>query len=190
MHHSVRSRLRPLRHALVITVVALAALLLGAGVALAGGTSWDGNGAEGGFCNSVSPDSSVPAGQQRWLFILTPQISNGPGTLTADFANSPDGQATGDQQGNGSVHYTVFSGVGDQLITAFTTASGGQLVVSHCEVNGTTPTTPTTPETTPTTPETTPTTPTTPGAGAPGAGAPGATSGAAAAVVVVPRLTG
>jgi hypothetical protein len=180
MQHSVRSRLRPLRHVVVISVVAIAVLVIGTAQAVA--TDWTGNGAEGGFCNNVTEDASVPAGMQQWLFILTPPVTNGPGTLTATFDTGSVGPVTGVVQGNGAVHFTVLTPAGAQLLSASTTATGNNLVVSHCEVGPT-------PETTTTTTGevTTPTTAAKP----PAPSAPAAPAARApAAVAAAPRVTG
>jgi hypothetical protein len=178
-NHSRPRRFSVARHIVVVSVVAIAALVIGTAQAVA--TNWTGNGAEGGFCNDVTEDASVPAGQQSWLFILTPPVTNGPGTLTATFADSGTvGPVTGVVQGNGSVHFTVVTSAGDQLLSASTTATGNNLVVSHCEVGPTPETTTTTTPgevTTPTTAKPTPT---------PAAPAPAA----AAAVSAAARFTG
>jgi hypothetical protein len=153
MHHSVRSRLRPLRHVVMVTVVALAAVLLAAGPAAAGAvTTWEGQGTdENGACSNVSGSGS----QQTWQFILT-QPGAGPFNLTAEFTDSGTKTDVGEQSGDGAVHFFVTTSAGDTLESAFATGgtANSVLTVSDCVLSGG-PTTPTTPETTP---ETTPTT--------------------------------
>ena len=147
---------------------------------------WTGNGTNNGFCSDVSQDPSVPPGMQQWLFILT-SPGSGPWTLTANFQNSGQKTASGVQQGNGSVHFTVLTSAGDQLLDASATngTANSNLTVSHCEVGPmeTTTTTTTSPPVTTSPPTTAP----------PAAGAPAPTPaapGAAVAVPVSPRVTG
>jgi hypothetical protein len=188
------------RRVMVVLAVGLVVMVVGVGPAAAITVDWKGNGAEGGFCNDVSQDSTVPAGQQRWLFILT-SPDTGPWTLTTDFQNSSPPPAAGVQQGNGSVHFTVFTSEGDKLLSASATngTANSNLTVSHCEVNGVPPTTapPTTapPTTAPPTTGAAPTTapPTTARAAAPptpGAPAAPAAPGPAVAVPAPARTTG
>jgi hypothetical protein len=147
---------------------------------------WTGNGTNNGFCSDVSQDPSVPPGMQQWLFILT-SPGSGPWTLTANFQNSGQKTASGVQQGNGSVHFTVLTSAGDQLLSASATngTASSVLTVSHCEVGPPPPST--------TSPPTTSAPPTTVVVGPPGApsvpGAVGAPS-AAAAVTGQPLVTG
>ncbi|HSX18136.1 MAG TPA: Ig-like domain-containing protein [Candidatus Saccharimonadales bacterium] len=106
-------------------------------VASASATTWTGNGTTNGFCSDVSSDNTVPAGEQRWLFILT-SPGTGPWSLTTSFSPSfqdPIGAISGIQQGNGSIHFTVFTNIGAQLLSASATngTDNSVLTVSHCE---------------------------------------------------------
>ena len=99
-------------------------------------TTWDGNGTANGFCTDNTSDTSVPAGQQQWLFILT-SPGAGPWTLTAHFdpATSPDpAVVSGVQQGGGSIHFTVNTAIGAKLLSASATngTANSVLTVSHC----------------------------------------------------------
>jgi hypothetical protein len=127
----------------VAIVAVLAALVLFVGVAIAATIIWMGQGTTNGFCNSTTTsDPNVPAGQQQWLFILTqPEDGSTAWVLTATF-DAPTGtvMANGVQQGMGAVHFTVLTHAGAQLQSASATngEEGANLVVSHCEVGGTT----------------------------------------------------
>ncbi len=100
-------------------------------------TPWTGNGTTNGFCSTNTSDTSLPAGQQQWLFILT-SPGAGPWTLTAHFdpATDPDpAVVSGVQQGpNGSVHFTVNTAMGAKLLDASATngTANSVLTVSHC----------------------------------------------------------
>ncbi len=105
-------------------------------VASASATTWAGNGTNNGFCATTTSDSTVTG--QNWLFILT-SPGTGPWTLTAHFspATNPDPiTVTGVQQGNGSIHFTVNTAVGAQLLSASATngTEGSVLTVSDCVV--------------------------------------------------------
>jgi hypothetical protein len=149
---------------------------------------WTGNGTNNGFCSEVSQDPNVPPGMQQWLFILT-SPGSGPWTLTTDFQNSSPVPVAGVQQGNGSVHFTVLTSAGDQLLSASATngTANSVLTVSHCETGPMETTTTTT--TTTTTPATTTPATTTPATTTPATTTPAA-PGAAVAVPVTPRVTG
>src|SRR5215204_1765739 len=140
--------------AVVVTIVA--ALVLLVGTALAAFVEWDGNnGATGGLCNTVNQDPTVPAGQQRWLFILTQPDAGPTWTMTAVF-NPPaitPMPVSGVQQGGGSVHFTVFTPLGAQLVSASTNdgTDKSNLTVNHCDVTPTTTTSSTTTTTGPAT---------------------------------------
>jgi hypothetical protein len=104
---------------------------------------WRGNGTTNGACNTVSVDSTVTQGQQRWLFILTSPLPNGSYQLTTSFTpatQSPSNPIIGEKKANGAVHFTVYTNEGATLVSAFatggTTGRGASvLTVSHCEVN-------------------------------------------------------
>jgi hypothetical protein len=133
-----------------LAVLALSALAFGALSATAAMADppapqspivWSGNGTNGGFCADVSTDTSLPAGTQSWLFILT-SPSGSDWTLDASFApGGPITPVSGTQMGNGAVHFTVTTAAGAQLLSA--QATNGKtvsvLTVSHCSVNGETP---------------------------------------------------
>lgn len=97
-------------------------------------TVWDKKGTTNGLCNTLSADSSLPAGTQQWQFILT-SPDPGPWTLTAHFspATTPDPiTATGTQSGGGAVHFFVTTAIGAQLLSASVTNGGNNLTVSDC----------------------------------------------------------
>jgi hypothetical protein len=96
---------------------------------------WEGNGTTvTGACADNSEDLSLPAGDQNWLFILT-SPSGSSWDLTATFHDSGTKTATGVQQGDGSVHFTVTTFVDDTLLSASATngMTNSVLTVSHCE---------------------------------------------------------
>jgi hypothetical protein len=95
-------------------------------------TLWNGNGTSDGFCGGFSEGlTGVPPGDEGWLFVLT-SPDPGPWELTAKFAHSGTLLAAGTQNGNGSVHFVVFTSAGDQLLSASSTNGGHNLVVSGC----------------------------------------------------------
>jgi hypothetical protein len=129
-----------------------------------GGTiTWTGNGTDNGLCGGQEDlGITVPTNEQAWLFILT-QPGAGPWTITTQFSPAGDTSGSGTHEGNGSVHFIVFSPLGATLIaaSAVTGTENSNLVVSGCQDGAAGP--PTTPTSTPTTPTTngTSTTPTT-----------------------------
>ena len=132
---------------LVATLVAAIATIavLGAGqVAAAQTVPWTGNGTTNGFCtdNSANP---VTSSAQVWLFILTSPDA-GPWTLTTVFQNSSTSPVSGEQQGNGSVHFFVTTSVDDKLLSASATngTETSVLTVSDCTPGTAPPTTTTT----------------------------------------------
>jgi hypothetical protein len=99
-------------------------------------TPWTGNGTTNGFCDDLRSDSTVAAGQQEWLFILT-SPGTGPWSLTTSFspaAQTPSNPISGVQEGGGSVHFTVTTGIGAKLLSASATngTDNSVLTVSHC----------------------------------------------------------
>ncbi|HEY0964945.1 MAG TPA: hypothetical protein VGE13_00515 [Candidatus Saccharimonadales bacterium] len=126
-----------IKHLLTFTaMVGLVSILSSPAVFAANPVMWTGNGTTNGMCNTLNSDISVPAGQQQWLFILT-SPSAGPWTLTAQFnpATTPNPiVVAGVQQGGGSVHFTVNTEIGAQLLSATATNgnSNSVLTVSHC----------------------------------------------------------
>ncbi len=108
--------------------------------------TWTGNGTNNGYCSSFEEDANLNPGpnQQGWLFILTSPYPTGPWTLTATFDPGGTKTVTGVQQGNGSVHFIVYSPAGAQLLSASATYGIEQknsiLTVSHCEGVEPTPT--------------------------------------------------
>jgi hypothetical protein len=88
-----------------------------------------------GLCSDVSSDPSITG--QNWLFILTSPDGVGPYTLTASFspATTPD-PAVVTGTGTGSIHFTVNTAIGAQLLSASATGgtSNSVLTVSHCTV--------------------------------------------------------
>jgi hypothetical protein len=159
------SRRRALALALVTTLGLLSVMAGSVGVSSAdpipATTTWTGNGAAGGVCNTVGlfDDLDPPAGQQGWLFILTKPWNTSlvpPSVLTASFDPNGDGiltdaiivQADGffPGGGEGSVHIVVYAPIGAKLISASATNGtgdsapppfGSNLTVSHCELGGT-----------------------------------------------------
>ncbi|HWT40791.1 MAG TPA: hypothetical protein VN081_06030 [Dongiaceae bacterium] len=114
----------------------IASLLSSTATFAANSVTWTGNGTTNGFCSTLSSDTTVPAGQQQWLFILSSPAA-GPWTLTASFspATSPNPiTVAGIQQGGGSIHFTVNTTIGAQLLSASATNgnSNSVLTVSHC----------------------------------------------------------
>jgi len=128
---------RFIRQGVWMSLLAMA-FLLAPTVASAGQTpqtvEWTGNGASGGTCDQIRLNDSVPAGQQRWLFILT-SPNTGPWQLTATFQDSGQKVVSGTKQGNGSVHFTVVTSANDVLQSASATngTSNSVLTVSSCE---------------------------------------------------------
>ncbi len=116
--------------------------------------SWTGNGTNSGYCSDLTGDDLNPsAGQQGWLFILTSPTSNNWNltTLFNPSTQTPSNPISGTQQGNGAIHFVVYSSINAQLLSA--TATNGTntsvLTVSHCE-DGASPTVTSTPTNTPT----------------------------------------
>jgi hypothetical protein len=181
MQHSVRSRLRPLRHVVVVTVVALAAVLLAAGTAAAIDVDFEGQGTNAdGTCANVTGSGD----QQTWHFVLT-SPDTGPWSLTANFSSGTQ-TVQGEQQGMGSVFFFVTTPAGATLDSATATngTAGSVLTVSDCVLSEAPP--PTTAAAPPTTAAAPPTTAAAPGAPT----APAAPARAPAAVAAAPRVTG
>jgi hypothetical protein len=154
--------------AIAASVVALSvSLVLVAAPAGASGNTidWTGNGTNAGLCASSESIGGVTVsdGQQAWLFILS-SPDTGPFTITTTFLPAGDTSANGTQQGNGSVHFVVFSPLGAKLTSASAGpgTDGSVLTVSGCQDGAPASTTTTTdpPDTTTTTdpPDTTTTT--------------------------------
>src|SRR5436190_1563842 len=104
-----------------IFVTLMFMLLLGIAVssAFAATITWSGNGTTSGRCNTVTRDTSVTQGQQRWLFILTSPMSSGPYLLTTNFSpatQTPSNPITGVKMANGAVHFTVYTSEGATLV--------------------------------------------------------------------------
>jgi hypothetical protein len=140
MHHSVRSQLRSFRHVVVVTVVALAAVLLAAGPAAADTVPFTGQGTDNGSCaNNFQGPPPPPGGTQTWQFNLTGTA--GGATMSATFSdgttvtNRPEDQ----HQGNVSMWFIV-TNAGATVVNASATRpeSDGnpQFVVSHCTAGG------------------------------------------------------
>jgi len=124
--------------------------------------TWTGNGTTNGMrSNSENLGLTVPDGQQAWLFILT-----SPGTGSFELTTNL-GDATGVQQGDGSVHFILFSPLNAVLTSAsaVTGTDTSVLTVSGCQFGApaSSTTTTTTTTTTSTTSTTTVTSGTTPG---------------------------
>jgi hypothetical protein len=110
--------------------------------------TWDGNGTTNGMCtNSEDLGVTVPDGQQAWLFILTSPGSD-PFQLTTNLGN-----ATGTQEGDGSVHFLLFTSL-DAVLTSASAVTGtthSVLTVSGCQFGAAASTTTTSTTTTSTT---------------------------------------
>jgi hypothetical protein len=92
--------------------------------------TWNGNGTTNGQCdNSEDLGVTVPNGEQAWLFILT-SPGTGPFELTTNL-----GDASGTQEGNGSVHFILLTPLGATLTsaTAVTGTAHSVLTVSGCQ---------------------------------------------------------
>ena len=107
---------------------------------------WSGNGTNDGVCSDIGEfdDLDPGPGEQGWLFILT-SPDPGPWTLTATFNPGGVEMASGVQQGNGSIHFVVYSPADATLVSASATNGSdlSVLTVSHCEVNEEEPENPT-----------------------------------------------
>jgi hypothetical protein len=107
---------------------------------------WTGNGTSNGVCSNIGDfdDLDPEPGEQGWLFILT-SPDPGPWTLTATFNPGGVVMESGVQQGNGSIHFVVYSPAGATLQSASATNGSEMsvLTVSHCEVNEEEPENPT-----------------------------------------------
>jgi hypothetical protein len=101
---------------------------------------WTGNGTDGGLCNQVFDDPSVPDGSQVWLFILTSPSSD---TWALD-ASFDDGTVVTGQAPSkvvGSIHFEVTTDIGAKLLSASATngKTNSILTVSHCTVGAKVP---------------------------------------------------
>jgi hypothetical protein len=141
--------MKPIRRMFLVSAVAVSgALIAFAGTASAVTVEWTGNGTTNGQCTDNTADPNV-SNTQEWLFILT-NPGPGPWDLTATFQDSGKKTASGVQQGNGSVHFTVITSVDDTLLSASATNGTDQsnLTVSHCQPGPPSATTTTTTTTT------------------------------------------
>ncbi|HWF15525.1 MAG TPA: hypothetical protein VG244_05035 [Acidimicrobiales bacterium] len=96
-----------------------------------GTVTWTGNGTTNGLCNGTETDlGPIPNGEQAWLFILTSPGSD-PFELTTNL-----GDATGTPQGNGSIHFVLFTPL-DAILTSASAVTGtgtSILTVSGCQL--------------------------------------------------------
>jgi hypothetical protein len=90
---------------LILFVVFLVLMFVTVSAVLADTIVYSGQGTNNGFCNTIQ-GGNVPAGQQKWLFILT-NPDPGPWELTATFSSGMQ-TVSGTQQGGGSVHFELF----------------------------------------------------------------------------------